>query len=174
MGVTGTLRRMSRALVLNASYEPLSVVAGRRAAVLVLAHKAEPLAGSGSWLHAERMALEIPSVVRLEVMVSVKRDRTLPISRRGVFLRDDHRCQYCGDRAETLDHVVPRSKGGPHCWENVVAACRPCNVVKADRLLVDTRLELGRAPIVPRRISWITVAIEQVPDQWRPWLALAA
>lgn len=165
---------MLRALVLNATYEPLSVVAGRRAAILVLSDKAEALAGSGCWLHAERLALEVPAVVRLQAMVKVTRARELPISRRGVFLRDDHRCQYCDGRAETLDHVVPRSRGGSHTWENVVAACRLCNVVKADRLLAETRLVLGRAPVVPRRLSWVTVAMDEVPDQWRPWLALVA
>lgn len=165
---------MTRALVLNATYEPLAIVDGRRAAVLVLAARAEPLAGSGEWLHAERLALEVPAVVRLNTMVKVGRARQLPISRRGVFLRDEHRCQYCGDRAETLDHVVPRSRGGTHCWENVVAACRPCNVGKADRLVAETRFRLHREPAVPRRLSWVTVTVGQVPDLWRPWLAIAA
>lgn len=165
---------MVRALVLNATYEPLAVVPGRRAVVLVLAEKADPLDGSGDWLRAERLALEVPSVLRLRTMVTVTRGRDLPISRRGVFLRDEHRCQYCGDRAETLDHVVPRSRGGTHTWENVVAACRPCNVGKADRLLPETRLVLDRAPARPRRLSWVTDTVGQVPDQWRPWLPVAA
>jgi 5-methylcytosine-specific restriction endonuclease McrA len=165
---------MARALVLNATYEPLAVVTGRRAAVLVMGDKADALEGSGRWLHAERFALEEPSVIRLRTVVRVSRARDLPISRRGVFLRDEDRCQYCGDRAETLDHVVPRSRGGLHIWENVVAACRPCNVTKADRLLAETRLRLGRDPIRPRRLSWVSVAVGQVPDQWRPWLSHAA
>ncbi|QXC62282.1 HNH endonuclease [Aquihabitans sp. G128] len=165
---------MVRALVLNATYEPLAVVTGRRAVVLVLADKADALDGSGLWLHAERLALEVPSVIRLRSVVKVSRSRDLPISRRGVFLRDEHRCQYCGDKAETLDHVVPKSRGGQHCWENVVAACRPCNVDKADRLLPETRFSLRRPPTQPRRLSWVTVAVGQVPDQWRPWLPIAA
>jgi 5-methylcytosine-specific restriction endonuclease McrA len=165
---------MVRALVLNATYEPLAVVTARRAVVLVLADKADPLDGSGQWFHAERLALEVPSVIRLRTVVRVDRHRELSISRRGVFARDGHRCQYCGDRAETLDHVVPRSRGGGHTWENVVAACRPCNVHKADRLLPDTRLELRRAPVVPRRTAWVSVLVEQVPEAWRPWLPAAA
>ena len=165
---------MVRALVLNATYEPLSVVPGRRAVVLVLADRADPLDGSGEWLHAERLALEVPSVIRLRAVVRVDRQREVAVSRRGVFARDAHRCQYCGERAETIDHVVPRSRGGLHTWENVVAACRPCNVRKADKLLHDTRLELGRPPSRPRRLSWITVTVGKVPDQWRPWLPAAA
>ena len=165
---------MLRALVLNATYEPLAIVAPRRAVVLVLDRKAEALDGSGNWFHAERMAVEVPSVVRLTRMVAVDRSRELAISRRGVFARDQGRCQYCGDRAETLDHVVPRSRGGTHSWDNVVAACRPCNVGKADRLLPETRLRLTRLPAVPRRLSWVSMAIGTVPDQWRPWLPAAA
>ena len=160
--------------MLNATYEPLAIVAPRRAVVLVLDEKADQLDGSGLWFHAERLAVEVPSVVRLRAMVSVDRSRELTLSRRGVFVRDDSTCQYCGDRAETIDHVVPRSRGGVHCWENVVAACRPCNVRKADRLLSETRLRLVRMPTVPRRMSWVAVAVSQVPDQWRPWLPAAA
>jgi len=165
---------MVRALVLNATYEPLAVVSGRRAAVLVIAHKAEPLEGTGAWLHAERLQVEVPSVVRLRALVRVDRRHELAISRRGVFARDEHRCQYCGARAETLDHVVPKSRGGTHTWENVVAACRPCNVRKADRLLGEVRLTLHRPPTQPRRLSWVAVAVGQVPDAWRPWLPAAA
>ena len=170
----GNLLAMVRALVLNATYEPLAVVTARRAVVLVLAEKAESIDGSGDWFHAERLQLEVPSVLRLRTVVRTERHRELTISRRGVFARDEHRCQYCGDRAETLDHVIPRSRGGSHSWSNVVAACRPCNVHKADRLLPDTRMVLHRAPAAPRRLSWVTVMIGQVPDAWRPWLPDAA
>lgn len=164
---------MVRALVLNATYEPLAIVAGRRAAVLVLAEKADTVDGSGDWLHAEHLALEVPSVIKLRAVVKVNRNREVPISRRGVFARDEHRCQYCGDRAETLDHVVPRSRGGDHSWENVVAACRPCNVNKADRLLGELRLRLVRDPVPPRRSGWVAYGGGPVPDTWRPWLQAA-
>ena len=113
-------------------------------------------------------------MLRLRTVVRTDRCRELSISRRGVFARDGHRCQYCGDRAETLDHVVPRSRGGGHTWENVVAACRPCNVHKADRLLPDTRLALLQPPVTPRRLSWVVIMVGQVPDAWRPWLPAAA
>jgi 5-methylcytosine-specific restriction endonuclease McrA len=165
---------MVRALVLNATYEPLAVVAGRRAAVLVMADKADPVDGSGAWLHAEHLAIEVPSVIKLRTVVKVTRNREIPISRRGVFARDDHRCQYCGDRAETLDHVVPRSRGGTHTWENVVAACRPCNVRKADHLLTELRLRLEREPLRPRRNGWVGLGPGPMPDTWRPWLPAAS
>ncbi len=160
--------------MLNATYEPLAVVTARRAVVLVLAEKADALDGSGAWFHAECLEVEVPSVLRLRTVVKTDRRRELDISRRGVFARDGHRCQYCGARAETLDHVVPKSRGGGHTWENVVAACRPCNVRKADRLLPETRLVLRQPPTRPRRLSWVTITVGQVPDSWRPWLPAAA
>lgn len=165
---------MVRALVLNATYEPLTVVPGRRAVVLVLADKADAVEGTGAWLHAERIELEVPSVIRLRSLIRVSRDRDLKLSRRGVLVRDGFRCQYCGERAETIDHVVPRSRGGTHTWENLVAACRGCNVRKADRLLHDTRLKLCRQPSQPRCLTWLTVSVGHVPDAWRPWLPAVA
>ena len=127
---------MARALVLNASYEPLSVVSERRALVLVLADKATVVVNRDEIWHSESLALEIPSVVRLNRFVKVPYRRAVPVTRRAVFGRDGHRCQYCGDPAESLDHVTPRSRGGAHTWENVVACCRPCNVKKGDRVLM--------------------------------------
>src|SRR5687768_1819494 len=119
---------MSRALVLNASYEPLGVVTVRRAVVLVLSQKADVLHDTGDVLRSERLVVKVPSVIRLRYFVKVPFRRRAALNRRAVFARDDHRCQYCGAAAESIDHVVPRAKGGLHEWENVVAACRPCNV----------------------------------------------
>lgn len=164
---------MVRALVLNVTYEPLSVVAGRRAAVLVLADRAEVVHASDEVLHSERLALAVPSVVRLRSLVRVPYPRAVPLSRRGVLARDAHACQYCGARAETIDHVVPRSRGGLHTWENVVAACRPCNLRKGSRLLDETSLCLRVPPAPPRRGSWVAVSVGQVPALWEPYLQAA-
>lgn len=161
---------MTRALVLNASFEPLSVVSGRRAVVLVLADRAEVVHHSGMVLHSERLAVEVPSVIRLRHYVRVPYRRRTALSRRGVFARDGHRCQYCGDRAESIDHVLPRSRGGEHIWENVVAACRRCNTKKRDRLLEQTSMHLRRPPRVPRHLSWIAVQVGSVPDSWQAYL----
>jgi 5-methylcytosine-specific restriction endonuclease McrA len=162
---------MSRSLVLNASYEPLSIVPARRAVVLVLEGKAELVhADSGAW-RSERMALPAPSVVRLRYYVSVPYRRRCALSRRAVFLRDGGQCQYCGRRAENLDHVVPRSRGGAHSWENVVACCTRCNVAKRDRLVSETSLRLRRRPSAPSELSWVVVAVGRVPESWMPYVA---
>ncbi len=162
---------MRRALVLNASYEPLSVVSARRAMVLVLGDKAELVSTSGQLFHAERIVVEVPSVVRLRRYVKVPFSRRAALNRRGVFARDRGICQYCGDPADSIDHVIPRAKGGTHSWDNVVAACRPCNVRKRDRLLHETSMTLRTTPRPPAGHSWIVVSVATIPDDWEPFIA---
>jgi 5-methylcytosine-specific restriction endonuclease McrA len=161
---------MSRSLVLNATFEPLSVVPRRRAIVLVLADRAEVLHETGELVHSEHLALQIPSVIRLRHFVHVPFRRRASLSRRGVFARDGHRCQYCGAGAESIDHVVPRSRGGAHVWENVVACCRPCNATKRDRLLEQTSMRLRRPPGPPRHSNWVAAHVGQVPLEWETYL----
>ena len=165
---------MSRALVLNATYEPLCVVATRRALVLVLSGKAELVASTGRSFHSERSSFPEPSVARLAYYVKVPYQARIGLNRRAVFARDGHRCQYCGAAAENIDHVVPRSKGGTHTWDNVVASCRPCNMRKEDHLLADTALTLRRPPAPPRAGSWVVVATGTVRADWEPYLGGAA
>ncbi|HET9690562.1 MAG TPA: HNH endonuclease [Acidimicrobiales bacterium] len=162
---------MTQALVLNATYEPLCVVPGRRALLLVLDRKAEPLHPTEVLYHSERLAVALPSVVRLTYFVRVPYQARIALNRRAVFARDGHRCQYCGAAAENIDHVIPRSKGGPHAWDNVVAACRRCNTAKRDRLLEDSGMQLRRLPTVPRERTWILAASGAVRPDWEPYLA---
>lgn len=164
---------MSRALVLNASYEPLCVVSTRRALLLVLDEKAELLHVTGRYFHSERTTYAEPSVVRLAYYVRVPYQARIALNRRAVFARDGHRCQYCGSAAENIDHVIPRSKGGPHAWDNVVAACRPCNSRKRDRMLEDSGMKLRRKPSVPRERTWILVATGAVHPDWEPYLLVS-
>jgi 5-methylcytosine-specific restriction endonuclease McrA len=161
---------MARALVLNASFEPLSVVSARRACVLVLTGKADVVHTTDEMLRSERISLDVPSVVRLRYFVRVPFGRRSALSRRGVFARDEHCCQYCGARAESIDHVFPKSRGGQHVWENVVAACRDCNAKKRDQLLADTSMRLARPPIEPPSGAWVTFAVTEVPNSWEPYL----
>jgi 5-methylcytosine-specific restriction endonuclease McrA len=163
----------SSALVLNATYEPLSIVSSRRAVVLVLGEKAEVISDGGELMRSARLELVVPSVVRLTSYVRVPVRRRAPLNRRAVFARDSARCQYCGGAAESIDHVVPRSRGGQHVWENVVAACTPCNARKRDRLLAETTMALRGRPTAPRAMTWISVAVGTVPQDWEPYLQAA-
>ena len=165
---------MSRALVLNASFEPLCVVSTRRALVLVIDDKAELVHSTDAFFHSERAAFPEPSVVRLCHYVKVPYVARVALNRRAVFARDGHSCQYCGAAAENIDHVIPRSRGGPHTWENVVAACRPCNSRKQDRMLHETSLALHRKPAAPRERTWILVASGQVRPDWEPYLGVSS
>ena len=165
---------MAKTLVLNASYEPLCVVPIRRAVVLVLKEKAEVLHATDQALHSERSTFQVPSVIRLTYFVKVPFRARAALNRRAVFARDGHRCQYCGAHAENIDHVVPRSRGGEHIWENVVAACRPCNTKKEDRLLHEVGLVLRRQPTAPKELTWIIVAVGTVHPHWEPYLVHGA
>lgn len=164
-----------RALVLNASYEALCTVASRRALVLVLDGKAELVAGTDRAYHSERAVFAEPSIVRLVTYVKVPYQARISLNRRAVFARDGHRCQYCGAVAENIDHIVPRSKGGPHSWENVVAACRPCNARKMDHFLHQTSMNLRSVPRAPTHRAWIMVAATGgVRPDWEPYLRSGA
>ncbi len=165
---------MSKALVLNATYEPLCVVPVRRAVVLVLKEKAEVLHAADRDLHSERATMPVPSVIRLTYFVKVPFRARAALNRRAVFARDGNRCQYCGAAAENIDHVIPRSRGGQHVWENVVAACRPCNTRKEDRSVHDAGLVLRRRPAAPKEMTWVIVAVGSVHPQWEPYLQSGA
>jgi len=162
---------MQSALVLNATYEPLSVVSSRRAICLVLGDKADLIEHDESFLRSERLSLPNPSVIRLRYVVKVPYHRRTSLSRRAVFARDDNRCQYCAGIADSLDHVMPRSRGGLHIWENVVAACRKCNLGKRDRTPDEAGMKLAKIPQIPKELAWVTVAAGSVPDLWKPYLA---
>lgn len=165
---------MSRSLVLNATYEPLCVVSSRRALLLVIDGKAEMISATDRVFRAARVQIPEPSVVRLCYYVKVPYQARVALSRRAVFARDGHRCQYCGASAENIDHVVPRSKGGPHAWDNVVAACRPCNTRKRDRLLEDSGMRLKKPPTAPRERTWILAASGSIRPDWEPYLGAVA
>lgn len=159
-----------KALVLNATMEPLCVVPARRAVVLVLSDKADVIQTNGHRFRSEALDLAAPSIVRLRTFVRVPYRRRAALSRRGVFIRDEHTCQYCGRGAENVDHVIPRSRGGAHEWENVVAACRRCNSRKKDFTPVEAAMALRRQPYAPRAAFWLVVAVGGVRDDWTEYL----
>ncbi len=161
---------MGRSLVLNASFQPLAVVAARRAVVLVLKEKAEVLEANGQVFRSEHLTIPAPSVVRLNYFVKVPYRARAALTRRAVFARDGNSCQYCGSPAENLDHVIPRSRGGGHIWENVGAACRRCNSRKENRLPHEAGLPLRRRPYAPR--DAFRLQIGRLEPEWEQYLRL--
>lgn len=174
-GVTSWRKR--RVLLLNTTFEPLTALPLRRAVVLVVCGKAEVVHGdsAGSTLHSATNSVEVPSVIRLSNFVQVPYRGRVPLSRSALMQRDGHRCVYCGARAETIDHVVPRSRGGGHSWENCVACCTKCNHRKADHTLRELGWWLAETPRAPRGRHWRLLAGQHEPDPlWLPYLGEAA
>ena len=167
---------MQQVLVLNASYEPLNVTTVRRAHVLVFKGKAEVIEQLERPLHSASDTYPWPHVIRLVTYVSVPRTVQRKISRRALFARDGWRCVYCGTTGGrlTLDHVVPRSRGGDSIWENVVTSCAPCNLRKGDRLPEEVSMELRASPRPPTPVLFIKLATPTIPSGWKPYLGKLA
>ena len=163
---------MHQVLVLNASYEPLNVCSVRRAHVLVWKGKAEIVESHDRPLRSASGSFVWPHVIRLLQYVRVPQAVKRRISRRALFARDGWKCVYCGSAGGrlTLDHVVPRSRGGDSVWENVVTACAPCNLRKGDRTLEEAAMSLPRQPRAPAPVLFIRLAAARVPETWRQYL----
>lgn len=136
-------------LVLNASYEPINIVSARRAITLVMKGAALVEESSAHTIRTSKLSIPIPSVVRLLVYRRMPRQNRA-VSRKNIMLRDRHSCQYChqelAPKSLTLDHVVPKSRGGASTWENLVACCYRCNNRKADRTPAEAGMPLSRKP----------------------------
>ncbi|WP_369212946.1 HNH endonuclease [Streptomyces flavofungini] len=164
---------MRDTLVLNASFEPLSTVTLNRAVVLVLQDKAVvEQAHPGLRVRAAAVDIPVPRVIRLCRYVRVPFRRQAPWSRRGVLVRDQHRCAYCGRRATTVDHVVPRSQGGADSWLNTVASCAMDNHRKANRTPEEAGMPLLRQPFEPTPADAMLLALGRDELSALPhWLA---
>lgn len=153
---------MTDVLLLNPSFVPLRLVSVRKAIVLLLQEKAELVEAAEARLRAQRQAFATPLVIRLVRYVPVgRRRRPIPCSRRGVLIRDRDTCQYCGaqpGRAHlTLDHVLPRSRGGVTSWENCIAACSACNHRKGGRTPEEAGMALRAAPRAPKYVAFALI-----------------
>lgn len=138
-------------LVLNANFEPLNVCNMRRAMGLILNGKAELIANGRGVIHTPTITYPRPSIIRLDRMIKRPRPQ-VRLSKREVFRRDEYTCQYCGKQVHslTIDHIVPRHRGGRHTWHNVVAACPTCNRRKGGKTLTEAHMRLLRPPQQPR------------------------
>ncbi|MEU6564755.1 HNH endonuclease [Nocardia nova] len=145
-----------RVLLLNATYEPLTALPARRAIVLLVCDKADTVHHNpeGPVVHSAGESVTLPSVIRLRNYVRVPYRARVPMTRAALMHRDRYRCAYCGGKAETIDHVIPRSRGGAHSWENCVASCAPCNHRKADKLLSELGWTLGHPLVSPQGPHW--------------------
>ncbi|MGA1158682.1 MAG: HNH endonuclease [Candidatus Nanopelagicaceae bacterium] len=159
-----------RTLVLNATYEPLGVVSDRRALILVLNNRATMVEDSGIELRYANGSLSLPAVIRLHKFVKIPYRHTVPLSRRAIFARDGGRCVYCAATATSIDHVVPKSRGGDHTWDNVVSACHKCNHLKADKTLKELGWRLRSIPREPVGAAWRILGTGRADSRWVPYL----
>jgi 5-methylcytosine-specific restriction endonuclease McrA len=145
-------------LVLNQNYEPLNVCNVRRALILVIGGKAEILEAKPRAMHSASSAFPAPSVIRLVYLIRRPRPR-VKLTRREIFMRDNYTCQYCERQMSdlTIDHVIPRSRGGMHAWDNVVSACKACNHRKGGKSIAEARMILRKEPCEPRAGQYYTI-----------------
>ncbi len=163
-------------LVLNASFEPLSLVSVRRAVVLLLREKAELVEATEQRLRSADHSFPIPLVIRLVHYVRLPH-RNVPPTRSAIMLRDAHTCQYCGmmpGRQElTVDHVIPRSQGGEHSWQNLVTACKPCNQRKGSFTPDEAHMRLIRHPFQPSYVALVLLSNPVAADRWKARMGTA-
>lgn len=157
-------------LLLNATYEVLSVVSISRAVALVIAEKADIIEEADEPLRSATAEMPRPSVIRLRYYVKVPFHARVPLNRRNLTTRDNGRCGYCGGRGSTIDHIKPRALGGPHRWENVTLSCGPCNQAKGHKTLEELGWKLLNEPSVPERRTHMIVGLARVEDSWAEWL----
>jgi 5-methylcytosine-specific restriction endonuclease McrA len=160
-------------LILNQNYEPLCVCTAKRAIVLVFLGKAEVIDTYPEPIRTIRETVDRPSIVRLMSYVRVPQNGVM-LSRKNILKRDSHQCQYCGTTRGplTVDHIIPRNRGGEDTWENLVCACQTCNNRKGDRTLEQANMALLRRPKAPTRIHFIRDFIGVGHHSWRPYLFL--
>jgi 5-methylcytosine-specific restriction endonuclease McrA len=158
-------------LVLNQNYEPLNICNIRRAFVLVDRGKAEVLEHGDHGIRTASRVVPRPSVIKLIYMVKRPRPQ-VRLSRREIFMRDDYQCQYCGVRARelTLDHVVPKHRGGGHSWDNLVSACRPCNHRKGGKTVEEARMRLLKPANRPQPSQYFLWVQRLNGAAYEPWL----
>ncbi len=173
----GSIWGRRRVLLLNSTYEPLTALPMRRAVIMLLCGKADVVHDdpSGPVIHSATRVIVVPSVIRLRSYVRVPFRARIPMTRAALMHRDRFRCAYCGGKADTVDHVVPRSRGGEHTWENCVACCSTCNHRKADKLLTELGWSLRSTPTPPKGQHWrLLSTVKELDPVWVRYLGEGA
>lgn len=159
-------------LVLNANYTPMTVCTAKRAICLQVLEKIDVLANYDEQIHSPSISINLPSVIKIRDYIR-HNDMAVEISRKNILIRDDHSCQYCGTKMTshlTVDHVLPRFRGGKDIWENLVTACKPCNQKKGNRTPDEANMPLDHQPKRPNRIHYFQRFVKDLQVDWRPYL----
>jgi 5-methylcytosine-specific restriction endonuclease McrA len=157
-------------LVLNSSYQPITTIDPKRAAVLLIDGVAELVEGTGRFFRSPSISVPVASVVRLCRQTRTPRKYKVHLTKRTLFARDSGLCAYCLSPAENIDHVIPKSRpGGTHVWTNVVAACQRCNVKKGARTPEEAGMKLRKQPTEPRGQEAFILGLAGYQDSWGMW-----
>ena len=163
---------LSRAvLVLNANYAPMMVCTAKRAICMEYLDKVDILANYNDKIHSPTITYDLPSVIKIKDYVRYD-NLSVDLNRKNVIARDEHICQYCGISKIplTIDHVTPKGRGGIDSWENLVAACKPCNQKKGDRMPDEVGMALKRNPKRPNRLYYFQRFVKEQQKDWYPYL----
>jgi 5-methylcytosine-specific restriction endonuclease McrA len=174
---TGSIWNRRRVLLLNSTYEPLTALPVRRAIIMLICGKADVVHDdpAGPIIHSAARSIAVPSVIRLRSFVRVPYRARVPLTRAALMHRDRFCCAYCGAKADTVDHVMPRSRGGDHSWENCVACCSTCNHRKGDKLLAELGWSLRLAPTPPKGQHWrLLSTVKELDPAWARYLGEGA
>ena len=160
-----------KVLLLNQSYQPLMTLGAKRAIILSFTEKVEVLERYKDEVRSINLSIFLPSVIRLKDYVRFNKKK-IPLNRRNILKRDNYICQYCNSKGHfmTIDHIVPKHKGGHHSWENLVAACDPCNTQKGNKLLKDIDMKLLKRPKAPSFLFNIQKELSNSQNSWKPYL----
>ena len=159
-------------LVLNSNYAPMTVCTAKRAICLQVLRKIDVIAKYDEKIHSPSISFNLPSVIKIRDYIR-HNDMAVEISRKNILIRDDHSCQYCGTKMTshlTVDHVLPRFRGGKDIWENLVTACKPCNQKKGNRTPDEANMPLDHQPKRPNRIHYFQRFVKDLQVDWRPYL----
>jgi len=159
-------------LVLNSNYSPMTVCTAKRAICLQVLRRIDVIEKYNEKIHSPSISFNLPSVIKIRDYIR-HNDMAVEISRKNILIRDDHSCQYCGTKMTshlTVDHVLPRFRGGKDIWENLVTACKPCNQKKGNRTPDEANMPLDHQPKRPNRIHYFQRFVKDLQVDWRPYL----
>ena len=160
-----------KVLLLNSSYEPISIINSKKAIIMLMLGKVDYIEKGNKFIKSEKIQFLLPVVVKLKAFVYLKR-RRIALTRQNIFKRDNYICQYCGKKSKslTIDHVIPKNKGGVDSWENLVSACVKCNLSKADNYLKDINMPLLNKPKKPHFLLYMQGYVNNEYESWKPYL----
>ena len=162
----------NKVLLLNNSYEPISIITAKKAVIMYFLDKVDVVKKSKIVINSLYLKFNIPEVIKLKNYIYIKHSK-IPLTRKNILKRDNNTCQYCGkNKSEiTIDHILPKDKGGNDSWSNLVVACKRCNMIKGNYLLKDIDMQLIRKPFEPTKIIYLQ-NVGKNNKSWHPYLYL--